>query len=156
MTHVSIDSIGRDIEDFHFNNAVAQIYKFSNAVAAFKPDGSAGDVYAKAEALTSLIQLVAPMMPHLAEEMWQKMGNTDIVTDSPWPKALPELMQENTVTIAVQIKGKLKDTIEVAKDMDKGEVEKLALASEKIQRAVGDNPIRKVIVVPNRIVNIVI
>ncbi|NOZ67043.1 MAG: leucine--tRNA ligase [Alphaproteobacteria bacterium] len=156
MTHVSIDSIGRDIEDFHFNNAVAQIYKFSNAVAAFKSDGSAGDVFAKAEALTSLIQLVAPMMPHLAEEMWQKMGNTDIVTDSPWPKARPELMQENTVTIAVQIKGKLKDTIEVAKDMDKGEVEKLALASEKIQRAVGDNPIRKVIVVPNRIVNIVI
>ncbi len=156
MTHVSIDSIGRDIEDFHFNNAVAQIYKFSNAVAAFKSDGSAGDVYAKAEALTTLIQLVAPMMPHLAEEMWQKTGNKVIVTDSSWPKARPELMQENMVTIAIQIKGKLKDTIEVAKDMDKGAVEKLALASEKIQRAVGDNPIRKVIVVPNRIVNIVI
>ena len=156
MTHVSIDSIGRDIEDFHFNNAVAQIYKFSNAVAAFKSDGSAGDVFAKAEALTTLIQLVAPMMPHLAEEMWQKTGNKAIVTDSPWPKARPELMQENMVTIAIQIKGKLKDTIEVAKDMDKGAVEKLALASEKIQRAVGDNPIRKVIVVPNRIVNIVI
>ncbi len=156
VTHVSIDAIGRDIEDFHFNNAVAQIYKFSNAIAAFKSDGSAGDDFAKAEALTSLIQLVAPMMPHLAEEMWQKMGNTAIVTDSPWPKARPELMQENMVTIAIQVKGKLKDTIEVAKDMDKGEVEKLALASEKIQRAVGDNPIRKVIVVPNRIVNIVI
>jgi len=156
MTHVSIDSIGRDIEDFHFNNAVAQIYKFSNAVAAFKSNGSACDVFAKAEALTSLIQLVAPMMPHLAEELWQKMGNTAIVTDSPWPKARPELMQENTVTIAIQVKGKLKDTIEMAKDMDKGAVEKLALASEKIQRAVGDNPIRKVIVVPNRIVNIVI
>ncbi|PCJ40099.1 MAG: leucine--tRNA ligase [Alphaproteobacteria bacterium] len=156
MTHVSIDTIGRDIEDFHFNNAVAQIYKFSNAVGAFKSDGSAGDVFAKAEALTTLIQLVAPMMPHLAEEMWQKMGNTDIVTDSPWPKARPELMQENTVTIAIQIKGKLKDTIEVAKDMDKGAVEKLALASEKVQRAIGDNPVRKVIVVPNRIVNIVI
>ena len=156
MTHVSIDTIGRDIEDFHFNNAVAQIYKFSNAVGAFKSDGSAGDVFAKAEALTTLIQLVAPMMPHLAEEMWQKMGNTDIVTDSPWPKARPELMQENTVTIAIQIKGKLKDTIEVAKDMDKGAVEKLALASEKVQRAIGDNPVRKVIVVPTRIVNIVI
>ncbi len=156
MTHVSIEAVGRDIEDFHFNNAVARIYKFSNAIAAFKSDGSAGDVFAKAEALTTLIQLVAPMMPHLAEEMWQKTGNEAIVTDSPWPVARPELMQENTVTIAVQVRGKLKDTIEMAKDMDRGEVEKLALASEKIQRAVGDSPVRKVIVVPNRIVNIVI
>ncbi len=156
MCHVSIDSIGHDIEDFHFNNAVAQIYKFSNATSAFKSDGSDGDVFALREALTTLVQLVAPMMPHLAEEMWQMVGKEGIVTDAPWPTAQAELMKENTVTIAIQVKGKLKDTIEVAKDMDKGEVEKLALAQEKIQNAVGDNAIRKVIVVPNRIVNIVI
>ncbi len=156
ICHVSIDSIGRDIEDFHFNNTVAQIYKFSNAIAAFKPDGSDGDAFALNESLTVLVQLVAPMMPHLAEEMWQLMGMPGIVTDTLWPTAQPELMQENSVTIAIQVKGKLKDTIEVAKDMDKAEVEKLALARERIQNAVGDNPIRKVIVVHNRIVNIVI
>ncbi|PCI32045.1 MAG: leucine--tRNA ligase [Alphaproteobacteria bacterium] len=156
MCHVSIEAIGRDIEDFHFNNCVAQIYKFSNAVGAFKSDNSDGDNYALSEALTTLVKLVAPMMPHLAEEMWQQFGHEGIVTDSPWPVAQEALMQVNTVTIAIQIKGKLRDTIEVAKDMDKAEVEKLALASEKIQKAIGDNTIRKVIVVPNRIVNIVI
>jgi len=156
MTHVSIDSVGRDIENFHFNNAVAQIYKFSNAVNAFKSDGSAGDAYALREALTSLIQLTAPMMPHLAEEMWQMMGYEDIVTNAAWPAAAAALMQENTVTIAIQIKGKLRDTIELPKDMDKAEVEKMALGTAKIQKAVGDQIILKVIVVPNRIVNIVI
>jgi len=156
ITHVSIDSVGRDIEDFHFNNAVAQIYKFSNAVNAFKSDGSDGDIHALREALTTLIQLTAPMMPHLAEEMWQMMGQQDIVTDAAWPIAQPELMQENTVTIAIQVKGKLRDTIEVEKDMDSAALEKLALATEKIKSAVGEHAIRKIIVVPNRIVNIVI
>ncbi|MBL4802470.1 MAG: class I tRNA ligase family protein, partial [Emcibacter sp.] len=156
MTHVSIDTVGRDIEDFHFNNTVAQIYKFTNAISAFKSDGSDGDIFALREAITTVVQLIAPMMPHLAEEMWQEMGHQDLVTNCAWPTAQAELMQQNTVTIAIQIKGKLKDTIEVAKDMDKAEVEKIALPREKIQKAVGDNPIRKVIVVPNRIVNIVI
>ncbi len=156
ITHVSIDTVSRDIEGFHFNNAVAQIYKFSNAVNAFKPDGSDGDIHALREALTTLIQLTAPMMPHLAEEMWQMMGQEGIVTDADWPVAQPELMQENTITIAIQVKGKLRDTIEVQKDMDSAELEKLALATEKIKLAVGKHAIRKVIVVPNRIVNIVI
>ncbi len=156
MTHVSIAAVARDIEDFHFNSAVAQIYKFSNAVSGFKSDDSDGDVWALREALTTLIQLSAPMMPHLAEELWQIMGHDGIVTDAPWPVARPDLMQENTVTIAIQVRGKLRDTIEVPKDMDRAEVEKIALASEKIQKAVGDAPLRKVIVVPNKIVNIVI
>jgi len=156
MSHISIDSIGRDIEDFHFNSAVAQIYKFSNALAAFKPDGSDGDSFALWEALTTLVQLVAPMMPHLAEEMWLMLGHSDIVTEAAWPVARPELMQENSVTIAIQIKGKLRDTIEVAKDMDRADVERRALATAKIEKALQGHVIRKVIVVPNRIVNIVI
>ncbi|PHZ84083.1 leucine--tRNA ligase [Paremcibacter congregatus] len=156
MTHVSIASVGKDIEDFHFNNCVAQIYKFANAISGFKPDRSDGDAYALREALTCLVQISAPMMPHLAEEMWQHMGYDGILTDAAWPVARPELMEQNTVTIAIQVKGKLRDTIDMAKDMDKAEVEKIALASEKIRQFVGDNPIRKVIVVPNKIVNIVI
>ncbi|MCF8473869.1 MAG: leucine--tRNA ligase [Emcibacter sp.] len=156
MTHVSIHAIEHDIEDFHFNNAVAQIYKFTNAIGAFKSDGSDGDIFALREALTSLIQLSAPMMPHLSEEMWQIMGHEGLVTDALWPVARPELMQENTVTIAIQIQGKLRDTISLPKDMDKIDVESHALKREKIQKAIGDSPIRKIIVVPNRIVNIVI
>jgi len=156
MCHVSIDEISKDIEDFHFNSAVAQIYKLSNAIAAFKGDGSAGDIYALREALVSLIQLSAPMMPHICEELWQMMGGNGLVIDAPWPTARKDLMTKSSVTIAIQVKGKLRDTLEMDLDLDKAEVEKRALASEKIIKAIGDNKIRKVIVVPNKIVNIVI
>ncbi|NOZ42397.1 MAG: leucine--tRNA ligase [Alphaproteobacteria bacterium] len=156
ITHITIDGVGRDIEDFHFNGAVARIYKFSTAISGFAPDGSDGDSFALWEGLTALIQLVAPMMPHLAEEIWQMMGHQERVSDCLWPQAEARLMRKNTVTIAVQVGGKLRDTITVAKDMARAEVERQALAREKIQKAIGDSLVRKVIVVPNRIVNIVI
>jgi len=156
ITHQTIEGVGQDIENFHFNSAVARIYKFSNAISGFKPDGSDGDSFALREGLTILVQLVAPMMPHLAEEMWQMMDHQDMVTDHPWPVAEARLMQESTVTIAIQIRGKLRDTMEIPKGMDRAEVERQALAREKIRTALGDNPVRKVIVVPDRIVNIVI
>mgnify|MGYP002639740423 CR=1 FL=1 len=156
MTHLSISSVGKDIEDFHFNSSVAQTYKFSNAIAAFKSDDSAGDRFALIEALRSLILITAPMMPHLAEEMWVLIGGEGLVSDAPWPVAQAELMLETSVTIIVQVQGKLRDKLDVAKDMDKAEIESLALASEKVQNAIDGKEIRKIIVVPNKIVNIVI
>jgi leucyl-tRNA synthetase len=156
ITHQTIEGVGQDIENFHFNSAVARIYKFSNAISGFKPDGSDGDSFALREGLTILVQLVAPMMPHLAEEMWQMMGHQDMAIDHPWPVAEARLMQESTVTIAIQIRGKLRDTMDIPKGMDRAEVERQALAREKIRKAIGDSPVRKVIVVPDRIVNIVI
>jgi leucyl-tRNA synthetase len=156
MTHISISSIGKDIEDFHFNSSVAQIYKYSNAVGAFTPDGSEGDTFALKEALICTIILTSPMMPHLAEEMWQLIGGKGNVSDAAWPAARSDLMIETTVTIVIQVQGKLRDKIDVAKDMDSKELEALALASEKIKNTIGDQKIRKIIVVPNRIVNIVV
>jgi leucyl-tRNA synthetase len=156
MTHMSIAQVGKDIEDFHFNSSVAQTYKFSNAIAAFKSDGSEGDVYALSEAIESIILITSPMMPHLAEEMWTLIGGEGLVSDAAWPEARPELMQETSVTIVVQVQGKLRDKLEVAKDMDKADVEALALASEKVQNAIQGKEIRKIIVVPNKIVNIVV
>ena len=156
MTHMSIAQVGSDIENFHFNSSVAQTYKFANAIGSFKSDGSAGDCYALTEALKSIVLITSPMMPHLAEEMWQLMGGVGLVSDASWPEARSELMQQSSVTIVVQVQGKLRDKLEVAKDTDKGELEKLALASEKVQSFIDGKEIRKVIVVPNKIVNIVV
>lgn len=156
ITHLSIDSIGKDIENFHFNAAVAQTYKYANAISSFKPDGSDGDKYALFEAIKSIILITAPMMPHLAEEMWSLIGGEGLVSDAPWPVAKSELMQQSSVIVVVQVQGKLRDKLEVAKDMDKAELEELALASEKVQAFTDGKEIRKVIVVPNKIVNIVV
>jgi len=156
MTHISIAQIGKDIEDFHFNSSVAQTYKFANAIASFKSDGSDGDNFAFSEAVRSIILLTSPMMPHLAEEMWSLIGGKELVSDAPWPKAREELMQQSSVTVVVQVQGKLRDKLDVDMDMDKGELEALALASEKVQNSIDGKEIRKIIVVPNKIVNIVV
>ena len=95
-------------------------------------------------------------MPHLAEEMWSKIGGEGLVSDASWPVARSELMQETTVTVVVQVQGKLKDKLDVEKDMDKKALEELALSSEKVQNSIAGKEIRKIIVVPNKIVNIVI
>ncbi|MDG1438044.1 MAG: leucine--tRNA ligase, partial [Emcibacteraceae bacterium] len=156
MSHMSMDMIGKDIENFHFNAAVAQTYKYANAIAAFKTNGTAGDKYALMEAIKSIILITAPMMPHLSEEMWTLIGGEGLVSDASWPIVRQELMQETSVTIIVQVQGKLRDKLEVAKDMDKAELEKLALASEKVQTFTDGKAIKKIIVVPNKIVNIVV
>ncbi|MBL4666789.1 MAG: class I tRNA ligase family protein [Sneathiella sp.] len=100
--------------------------------------------------------IVGPMMPHLTEELWEMLGHETILADSPWPTLIEDLTVDNTVTIAVQVKGKLRATIEVQKDAASDAVEALALAEGSVIKAIGENPIRKIIVVPNRIVNIVI
>ncbi|MDG1858912.1 MAG: leucine--tRNA ligase, partial [Emcibacteraceae bacterium] len=156
ITHMSTDMISKDIENFHFNAGIAQTYKFANAIASFKMDGSDGDKFALFEAIKTIILITAPMMPHLSEEMWALIGGEGLVSDAPWPVARPELMQQTSVTVVVQVQGKLRDKLEVAKDMDKAELEKLALASEKVQACTAGKDIRKIIVVPNKIVNIVV
>ena len=105
--------------------------------------------------LPAVLLLASPMMPHLAEEGWAAMGETGLVADAEWPEVDPALLVEDEVTVAVQVKGKLRDTLTVAKGTSKGELEALALASEKVQRALDGAEVRKVIVVPDRLVNLV-
>jgi leucyl-tRNA synthetase len=107
------------------------------------------------EALETLVKLIGPMMPHLAESCWEALGHQPFLATQTWPQADPALVAEDAVTIAVQVNGKLRGTITVPKDCDKAEVERCALALETVQRAMDGKPPRKVIVVPNRIVNIV-
>ena len=152
--HKAIKAISEDIERFHFNKAVARIYGLSNELQGFEP--SSGDEgWAGREALESLALLIGPMMPHLAEELWRRLGHESLLADQPWPEADASLLTEDSVTIAVQVNGKLRATIELPRDCDKTEAENKALAAEGVQRILEGKAPRKVIVVPNRVVNIV-
>ena len=113
------------------------------------------DDIALAEAVDTLVRLISPMMPHLAEEMWETLGHDNSLADEPWPVADPALLVSNTVTVALQVKGKLKGTIDLARDIPATDAEAAALADSRMVAALGGKPARKVIVVPNRIVNVV-
>jgi leucyl-tRNA synthetase len=152
-THKTIAGVTADIEHLHFNKAVARLYEYVNALGS----AGVGATSALKEGLPILVQLIAPMMPHLAEELWHEMfgASGGLVALAPWPVADPALLIDARVTIAVQVNGKLRDTIEVAKDMDKAALEATALGLEKVQRALEGLVLRKVVVVPGRIVNVV-
>ena len=148
-THQTIAAVAEDIEALGFNKAVARIYELTGAVEKAAPSAS------RSAAIRTLVKLVAPMMPHLAEEAWATLGETGLVADAAWPEVDPALLVEDEVTIAVQHKGKLRDTLTAPKGASKEDLEALALASENVQRSIDGAEIRKVIVVPDRLVNIV-
>ena len=148
-THQTIAAVAEDIEALGFNKAVARIYELTGAVEKAAPSAS------RSAAIRTLVKLVAPMMPHLAEEAWATLGETGLVADAAWPEVDPALLVEAEVTIAVQHKGKLRDTLTAPKGASKEDLEALALASENVQRSIDGAEIRKVIVVPDRLVNIV-
>ena len=137
-----------DIEALGFNKAVARIYELTNATEKAAPSAS------RSAAIRTLLLLVAPMMPHLAEEAWASIGE-GLIAEAAWPTFDPALLVEDEVTIAIQVLGKLRDTLTVAKGLPKDELEALALASDKVQRALEGKPVKKVIVVPDRLVNLV-
>ena len=147
--HQTVAAVAEDIESLGFNKAVARIYELTGAVEKAQPSAS------RSAAIRTLVQLVAPMMPHLAEEAWASLGADGLVADAAWPAVDPALLVEDEVTIAVQHKGKLRDTLTAPKGASKADLEAMALASEKVQRSLDEAEIRKVIVVPDRLVNIV-
>ena len=154
-SHKAIAGVTEDIERFRYNRAVARIYELANVIGQFD-GGREDDRWAMGEALRTLALLVGPMMPHLAEEMWLHLGGQGLLAEQPWPKADPVLLAESTVTVAVQVMGKLRATLELARDLGHDELERAALGEANVQRALDGRPVRKVIVVPNRIVNLVI
>ncbi|MEQ1497730.1 MAG: leucine--tRNA ligase [Novosphingobium sp.] len=146
--HQTIAAVASDIEALSFNKAVARIYELTAAAEKAAPSASRSD------AIRKLILLVSPMMPHLAEQAWSQL-NLGLAADAPWPPFDPALLIEDEVTIAIQVLGKLRDTVTVAKGLPREELEALALASEKVQRALDGKAVKKVIVVPDRLVNLV-
>jgi leucyl-tRNA synthetase len=140
-----------DLGALRFNRAVARIYEFANAIsAAPEADGAI-----RREALEVLTRLIAPMMPHLAESCWRTLGHTSLVIDEPWPVAEHDLVRSDTITIAVQVDGKRRGEITIDRNADADTVKSAALDVEGVVRALAGKAPRKVIVVPQRIVNVV-
>ncbi len=149
--HRAIADVTAGIEGFAFNKAVASLYAFSNAFS--KSDASAG---AKRRAMLTMAQLMAPMVPHLAEDIWAMLGGAGLVSQADWPKADPAMLVDDHVTLPIQINGKRRAEISVPKDMAVAEIEKTALADEDVVRFLAGQPVKKIIVVPGRIINVVI
>jgi len=149
--HKAIAAVTEDLTALRFNRAVAQLYMLSNAIA----DAINSDAATRREALETLVLLAAPMMPHLAEECWRALGHDQLVAETAWPKHDPALLKTDSVTIAVQVNGKRRGEITLARDADNNAVEEAALAQDGVKRALGGAGPKKIIVVPGRIVNIV-
>jgi len=153
-THKTTAAVTDDLDKFRFNRAVARIRELTNTLEE-APVSEPGAPAVLREGLETLARLLGPMMPHLAEEMWQTLGGEGLLADQPWPVADPQLTRDEQVTIAIQVNGKLRGTLEIPRDMDKAAVENAALELPQVLRWLEGRPPRKVIVVPNRIVNIV-
>jgi leucyl-tRNA synthetase len=160
--HGALDKVSTGIEKLHFNVCLAHIREFSNALSdVLAKQGQAGVVvspdlsWAVHEAATILVQLFAPMMPHLAEECWQVLGGPGLVSEADWPKIERDLLIEDTVTLVVQVNGKKKGEVTVARTAENPEIEAAVLALDAVKQALGGKAVRKVIIVPMRIVNVV-
>ncbi|MDP9162845.1 MAG: leucine--tRNA ligase [Pseudomonadota bacterium] len=145
----TIAAVGAAIDGLAFNKAIAALYELVGALE------KAGSSASRDTAVRTLVRLISPMAPHLAEESWARLGEAGLVADAPWPGFDPALLVDDEVTIAVQVNGKLRDTITIARGLDREATEALALASDKIALQLGGAVPRKVIVVPDRLVNIV-
>ena len=158
FTHKTINDVTQDVERFHFNKAIARIREHTNRLEGTLDQEIMREQnfrQAFAEAIETIVLLINPFLPHLSEELWKQLGHSDTVTDQAWPKADPALLVDDNVTIAVQINGKLRATIELPKDTDKKITEEKILELQPIHEALKDKTIDKIIVVPNRIVNVV-
>jgi leucyl-tRNA synthetase len=154
LIHKTIAAVTDDLDKFRFNRAVARIRELTNALEDL-PAGDPGAGSVLREGLDTAVRLIGPMMPHLAEEMWQTLGHAELLADTPWPKADPDLARDEQVTIAVQVNGKLRATLDLPRDAATREVEEAALALPQVTRFLEGRTPKKIVVVPNRIVSVV-
>ena len=156
--HGALDKVSSGIERMHFNVCLAHIREFANALAEIlAKDGkpAADTAWAVREAVTILVHLFAPMMPHLAEECWQVLAQSGLISEASWPQIERDLLVEDTVTLVVQVNGKKRGDVTVPRVAQNPEIEAAVLALDAVKLALGGKPVRKVIVVPMRIVNVV-
>jgi leucyl-tRNA synthetase len=157
--HRALDAVSRNVQNLRFNTAVAAIYDLANKFgAALQGQKSAADEgldWAIRESGELLVQMVAPMMPHLAEECWARLGYNSLVAKQPWPEVEKALLVDDKVVIAVQVNGKRRDELLISRDASTADLEAAALKLDGVQRAIEGRAIKKIIVVPQRIVNVV-
>jgi leucyl-tRNA synthetase len=159
IAHRAVHNVGGDIEGLRFNRAVAQIYELTNALvrsAGLVSAAPAARLDALEQGVSHLIQLIAPMMPHLAETCWEALGRTGLVADAMWPAVNADLLVDDSVTLPIQVNGKRRGEITVAKGLAASEVEKLVLSLDEIVRILAGNAPKKIVIVPDRIVNVVV
>jgi leucyl-tRNA synthetase len=151
-THKAIKAVTEGVSGFRFNSAIAKLYAF---VATVRDHGQAG-AEARRVALSALIRLVAPFTPHLAEECWTRLGEEGMVLDAPWPEFDPALAADDEVTLPIQVNGKRRGEIRVARGLEPAEVEAIVMADADVQARLEGQTVRKIVVVKDRIVNLVV
>jgi len=155
VVHKTISAVSNDLDKFHFNKVVARIRELTNELEGLGGDGEdSGWVYRTG--MEAVVCLIGPMMPHLAEQLWRNLGHQTLLADSPWPQADKALLIEENVTVAVQVNGKLRGTLDLPKDTDNKAAEDAGLKIPNVIEAIGTKSVKKIIVVPNRIINVVI
>jgi len=147
--HQLIKKVGDDLETMKFNTAVAAFMEFVNAWAEDKR------VLAKKE-IEIFLRLLAPLAPHITEELWEQLGHRESILKEKWPQYDEELIEEETFQLIIQINGKVRDRIEVPKGISEEEVKELALSQEKIQKWLGNKQPKKIIYIPSRLINLVV
>ncbi|MCE2509545.1 MAG: leucine--tRNA ligase [Alphaproteobacteria bacterium] len=155
-THKAVAAVTQDLERFHFNRAIARIRELTNTLAELDGADGADGAWVLREGLETVTRLVHPMTPHLAEELWETLGHGTLLADTPWPEADPGLIVDATLTIAVQVNGKLRGTVELPRDAVQADAEAAALALPAVAKLCKEKPVRRVVVVPNRVINVVL
>jgi leucyl-tRNA synthetase len=153
--HKVLNGVSQNIEGLRYNVAVAQMYELTNALSGAMAKSGDGLDWAVREAAELLVRMMGPMLPHLAEDCWERLGYNTLLADQPWPEADPALLVDDQITIAVQVNGKRRDELTIARTATKEEVEAAALKLDAVARALEGRAVAKVIVVPQRIVNVV-
>jgi len=158
-THQTIIKVSEDFEEMAFNTAIAAIMELTNELGGFVQGVGADDRADRAvysEGMVNLLALLSPIAPHLCDELWERLGLQAPILEQPWPAADDSLAAEETITIAVQVMGKLRDSIQVPAGTEMDQAVEVALASEKVQRHVEGKEIVKIIKVPDRLINFVV
>jgi leucyl-tRNA synthetase len=154
LRHKTIKKVSEDIEGFRFNTAVSALMEYVNQLTENNQQLTiAKDLKLQAE---TLLLLLAPMVPHIAEELWQRMGHKKNIFEEKWPKYNPDLIIEKEIEMIIQINGKMRDKVKVQEDIKEDEAKELALGREKVQKHLKGQEIQKIIFVPRRLINIVI
>jgi len=152
--HQTLRQVGRDFESFQFNTIVAALMELLNEMSEARNQGAEGSA-AWQEACDIYVRMLAPIAPHVAEELWERLGNPYSVHTQIWPEVDEEAAAVDEITLVIQVNGKVRDRLNVPADIGEDEAQERALASEAAQRFLADKTVRKVIVVPGRLVNIV-
>jgi len=156
IVHGTIDKVSDDIgRRYTFNTAIAAVMELMNAVAKFDVR-NAQDRAVVQEALDAAVLMLAPIVPHICHELWHALGHDSAVVDKRWPIVDEQALQTDTIQIIVQVNGKLRARVDVPADAGKGDIEQAALANDNVQRFIADQTVRKVIVVPGKLVNVVV